>query len=221
MKPDLKTHTCILTPKIAVQSVALKRVFHGFFCSKATPKLPLVFLRQKIFWDQNGPKWSKTVSVGHFGPLRTAFEHWQACHWPFSVQNGPFLGYPIMILIQEMLSHWKMALYCPQGSYTLRQQLLMMHGIAWYCMVLHDIAWYYMVLAWYCMVLHFLHYLALSCTLLHDLAISCTILHYLILSCLILHYLVLSCTILHYLALFCTILHYFALSCTILHLLFP
>ena len=40
-----------------------------------------------------------------------------------------------------------MALYCPQGSGTLHQQLLMMHGIAWYCMVLHGIAWY-------CMVLH-------------------------------------------------------------------
>ena len=50
-----------------------------------------------------------------------------------------------------------MALYCPQGSGTLLQQLLMMHGIAWYCMVLHDVAWYCMVLhgiAWYCIVLH-------------------------------------------------------------------
>ena len=34
----------------------------------------------------------------------------------------------------------KMALYCPQGSGTLRQQLFIMHGIAWYCMVLHYIA---------------------------------------------------------------------------------
>ena len=34
----------------------------------------------------------------------------------------------------------KMALYCPQGSGTFRQQLLMMHGIALYCMVLHGIA---------------------------------------------------------------------------------
>ena len=63
--------------------------------------------------------------------------------------------------------HEKMALYCPKGSGTLRQQLLMMHGDAWYCivlhgialycMVLHGIAWYYMVLhgiAWYCIVLH-------------------------------------------------------------------
>ena len=41
----------------------------------------------------------------------------------------------------------KMAIYCPQGSVTLRQQLLIMHGIAWFCMVLHGIAWY-------CMVLH-------------------------------------------------------------------
>ena len=35
----------------------------------------------------------------------------------------------------------KIAIYCPQGSGTLRQQLLSMHGIAWYCMVLHGIAW--------------------------------------------------------------------------------
>ena len=41
----------------------------------------------------------------------------------------------------------KMALYCQQGSDTLRQQLLKLHGVAWYCMVLHGIAWY-------CMVLH-------------------------------------------------------------------
>ena len=34
----------------------------------------------------------------------------------------------IMIMI-------KMAIYCPQGSGTLRQQSLMMHGIAWYNMV--------------------------------------------------------------------------------------
>ena len=40
----------------------------------------------------------------------------------------------------------KMAMYCPQGSGTLRQQLLMMHGFAWYCIVLHGIAWYCMVL---------------------------------------------------------------------------
>ena len=31
-----------------------------------------------------------------------------------------------------------MALYYPQGSGTLRQQLLMMRGIALYCMVLHQ-----------------------------------------------------------------------------------
>ena len=51
----------------------------------------------------------------------------------------------------------EIALYCPEGSGTLRQPLLMMHGIAWYCMVLHGIAWYCMVLhgiALYCMVSH-------------------------------------------------------------------
>ena len=41
----------------------------------------------------------------------------------------------------------KWPLYCPQGSGTLRQQLLMMHGIALYCIELHGIAWY-------CIVLH-------------------------------------------------------------------
>ena len=41
----------------------------------------------------------------------------------------------------------KMALYCPQGSGTLRQQLLMMYGIALYCIGLHGIVLY-------CMVLH-------------------------------------------------------------------
>ena len=30
----------------------------------------------------------------------------------------------------------KIAIYCPQGSGTLRQQLIMMHGIAWSFMVL-------------------------------------------------------------------------------------
>ena len=51
----------------------------------------------------------------------------------------------------------KIAIYCPQGSGTLRQHLLMMHGISWYCIVLHSIAWYCMVLhgsARYCMALH-------------------------------------------------------------------
>ena len=47
--------------------------------------------------------------------------------------------------VQLHIQKWP--LYCPQGSGTLRQQLLMFHGIAWYCMVLHGIAWY-------CIVLH-------------------------------------------------------------------
>ena len=76
----------------------------------------------------------------------------------------------------------KIAIYCPQGSCTLRQQLTI------------------------------LHYLALSCTILHYLALSCTILHYLALSCTILHYLALSCAILRYLAVSCAILYYLALS---------
>ena len=37
----------------------------------------------------------------------------------------------------ERMKKWPV--YCPQGSGTLRQQLL--HGIALYCIVLHGIAW--------------------------------------------------------------------------------
>ena len=40
----------------------------------------------------------------------------------------------------------KMAIYCPQGSGTLHQHLLMMHGSTWNCMVLHGMVWYCMVL---------------------------------------------------------------------------
>ena len=53
----------------------------------------------------------------------------------------------------------KTAIYCPQGSGTLRQHITN------------------------------LQYLVLSCTILHYLALSCTILHYLALSFTILHYL--------------------------------
>ena len=52
----------------------------------------------------------------------------------------------------ELLTELKMAMYCQQGSGLLRQQLLMMYGIAWYCIVLPGIARYCMVLhdnAWY------------------------------------------------------------------------
>ena len=93
----------------------------------------------------------------------------------------------------------KIAIYCPQGSGTLRQPLTILHYLALSCIILH--------------------YLALSCIIWHYHALSCTILHYLALSCTILHYLAPSCTILQYPALSCTILHYLALSCTILHLL--
>ena len=96
----------------------------------------------------------------------------------------------------EHLTELKMSSYCPQGSGTLRQQLFMIHCIAWYCMVagyliiLHGIAWYCMVLhgiAWYCMVLL-------------GIALSCIVLHYNALYCNILHYLEQSFTILHSLA---------------------
>ena len=91
----------------------------------------------------------------------------------------------------------KMALYCPQGSGTLPQQLSMMHGIVWYCMVLHGIVWYCMVLcgiAWYCMVLHCF---AWYCMELHGIAWYCMELHGIAWYCMVLHYLALSCTILH------------------------
>ena len=51
--------------------------------------------------------------------------------------SHPFFG---MVMMIGMMMIIKIAIYCPQGSGTLRQQLLMMHGIAWYCRVLHCIA---------------------------------------------------------------------------------
>ena len=52
------------------------------------------------------------------------------------------------------------ALYCPQVGGMLRQQILMKHGIAWYCMILHGIAWYCMTLygiELYCIVLNLVY----------------------------------------------------------------
>ena len=43
-------------------------------------------------------------------------------------------------IVMKAPFYQKWPLYCPRGSGTLRQQLLMMHGIAWYCLVLHCIA---------------------------------------------------------------------------------
>ena len=85
----------------------------------------------------------------------------------------PLVGY--LVIVWEIMI--KMALYCPQGSGTLRQQLLMMHGIAWHCNLLHGIACYCMVLhviAWYCMVLHGI---AWFCKVLHGIALYCMVLH--------------------------------------------
>ena len=85
------------------------------------------------------------------------------------------------------------ALYCPQVGGMLRQQILMKHGIAWYCMILHGIACYCIVLhcfvwcckvlhgiAWYCVVLHgttqyfnVLHDNARYCMALHDIEWFC------------------------------------------------
>ena len=66
-------------------------------------------------------------------PSRTARRRSTRASTPreFSVQLRLWVG---------ALWYGKWPLYCPQGSGTLRQQLLMMHGIAWFCMVLHCIA---------------------------------------------------------------------------------
>ena len=71
------------------------------------------------------------------------------CTWILYLSVAHNVG-PVVLLyisifsISLQLNLWysteKWPLYCPQGSGTLRQQLLMMHGIAWYCMVLHCIA---------------------------------------------------------------------------------
>ena len=50
------------------------------------------------------------------------------------------LSFTICHMINICESMQKIAIYCPQGSGTLRQQLLSMHGIAWCCLVLHGIA---------------------------------------------------------------------------------
>ena len=55
--------------------------------------------------------------------------------WYDSVDNFAHMvkeGIPYLTV-----STLKMAIYCPQGSGTLRQQLLSLHDIAWYCMVSH------------------------------------------------------------------------------------
>ena len=84
----------------------------------------------------------------------------------------------------------KMAIYCPQGSGTLHQQLLSMHGIAWYCIVLHDIALY-------CMILHGI---ALYCMVLHDIAWYCIVLHGIAWYCMVLHGIEFHCKVLHCIA---------------------
>merc|ERR1712218_67430 len=87
--------------------------------------------------------------------------------------NGVNVGQCGSKVLMRTINIKKWLLYCPQGSGMLRQQLLMMHGITWYCMVLHSIAWYCMVLhgiAWYCMVLHGI---AWYCIVLHDIAWYC------------------------------------------------
>ena len=58
----------------------------------------------------------------------------------------------------HLCEYKKIAIYCPQGSGTLRQQLTFLP-------ILH--------------ILHILHYLARFCTILQYLALPCTILHHL------------------------------------------
>ena len=110
--------------------------------------------KPKHFWATIGQNLPKSfIRVMRNSRTCTCRRVWGLIFSPF-YQNQNFMGFcqknhkdPSYLL--------KMALYCPQGSGTLRQQLLMMHGIAWYCMVLHWIAWYCIVLhgiTWYCMV---------------------------------------------------------------------
>ena len=80
------------------------------------------------------------------------------------------VSFAALIKGRNTITILKMAIYCPQGSGTLRQQLLTMHGIAWYFMVLHGIAWYCIVLhsiVWYCILLHGI---AWYCMVLHGIA---------------------------------------------------
>ena len=74
----------------------------------------------------------------------------------------------------------KMAIYCPQGSGTLRQQLTIHY------------------------ILHILHYLALSCTILHHVAPGCTMLHQVAPCCTMLHHVAPCCTMMHHVAPYCT-----------------
>ena len=57
-----------------------------------------------------------------------------------NISEEAFLETIFMDGIKGRTCYEKWPLYCPQGSGTLRQQLLMTHGIAWYCMALHCIA---------------------------------------------------------------------------------
>ena len=102
-----------------------------------------------------------------------ALQHYRVSQKKFLIEFRSLLDQSApghIIIFFNIYACWtrkKMAIYCPQGSGTLRQQLLMMHGIAWYCRVLHCIAQY--------------------CTISHNLALSRTFLHYLALSCTISH----------------------------------
>ena len=97
----------------------------------------------------------------------------------------------------ELLTELKIAIYCPQGSCTLRQQLTILHYLALSCTISH--------------------FLELSCTILHYLALTCTILHHVAPCCIMLHHDAPCCTMLHHDAPYCTTLHHLAQSCTILH----
>ena len=93
----------------------------------------------------------------------------------------------------------KWPLDCQQGSGTLRQQLLMMHGIAGYCMVLHGIALYCISLhgiAWNCMVLHGFACFAWFCMVLHGIAWHCMVLHGIAWYCMVLHGIAWYCMVL-------------------------
>ena len=139
--------------------------------------------------------------------------------WIFRSISKPGYLVPFVVIFYHKgeccLIRIKIAIYCPQGSGMLRQQLPILHYLALSCTILHYLALYCTILHYLALSWTILHYLTPSCTMLHHLAPCCSMLHHLAQGCTRLYHLAPSCTNLQ-LALCCTILHYVALSCTIL-----
>merc|ERR1711952_248283 len=72
-------------------------------------------------------------------------------------------------IFPKSIMFWILVFSCPKMTLItiFTRMTLVLHGIAWYCILLNSIAWYCMVLhgiAWYCMILHGI---ALYCFVLH------------------------------------------------------